>query len=164
MGFLDLRGRHAVRTAYRDLTAQLGTAMTGALVRPMAERGVELMAGVVRDEVFGALVVFGTARTTTAFPADHATRLAPLTDTDVDELLTAPRCAPAPFRHRGAAPVDPAALKDLLARLSQMADLSELAEAECTPVLARSDGCTVVDARIRLVPHRPTDPYLRRLP
>ncbi|MFB6532576.1 acetate--CoA ligase family protein [Streptomyces noursei] len=60
------------------------------------------------------------------------------------------------MRHRGAAPVDPAALKDLLARLSQMADdLPELAEAECPPVLARPDGCTVVDARIRLAPHRP---------
>ncbi|AKA08379.1 hypothetical protein SAZ_02110 [Streptomyces noursei ZPM] len=39
-------------------------------------------------------------------------------------------------------------------------------------MLARPDGCTVVDARIRLAPHRPTgrpahrptDPYLRRLP
>ncbi len=41
----------------------------------------------------GRKVVFGTARTTTAVPADHAARLAPLTDTDVDELLTAPRCA-----------------------------------------------------------------------
>ncbi|WP_413471329.1 hypothetical protein [Streptomyces noursei] len=43
-------------------------------------------------------------------------------------------------------------------------DLPELAEAECTPLLARPDGRTVVDARIRLAPHRPTDPCLRRLP
>ncbi|MGW5118588.1 acetate--CoA ligase family protein, partial [Streptomyces noursei] len=162
---LDLRGRHAVRTAFRDLTARLGPAMTGALVQPMAQRGTELLAGVVQDEVFGALVVFGSGGTTTALLADHAARLAPLTDTDVDELLTAPRCAPVLFGYRGSAPVDLAALKDLLAGLSRMADdLPELAEAECNPVLARPDGCTVVDARIRLAPHRATDPYLRQLP
>ncbi|AJC52983.1 acyl-CoA synthetase [Streptomyces sp. 769] len=137
---LDLRGAHAVRTAYRDLTARLGPAMTGALVQPMARRGTELL-------------------------ADHAARLAPLTDTDVHELLTAPRCAPLLLGHRGAEPVDLASLKDLLARLSQMADdLPELAGAECNPVIARPDGSTVVDARVRLLPRRATDPYLRRLP
>ncbi|MGV4928125.1 GNAT family N-acetyltransferase (plasmid) [Streptomyces sp. BHT-5-2] len=162
---LDLRGRHAVRTAYRDLTARLGTAMTGALVQPMARRGTELLAGVVQDEVFGALVVFGSGGTTSELLADHAARLAPLTDTDVHELLTAPRCAPLLFGYRGAEPVDLASLKDLLARLSLMADdLPELAEAECNPVIARPDGSTVVDARIRLLPRRATDPYLRRLP
>ncbi|MER6046546.1 GNAT family N-acetyltransferase [Streptomyces sp. NPDC001793] len=162
---LDLRGRHAVRTAYRDLTARLGTAMTGALVQPMAQRGTELLAGVVQDEVFGALVVFGSGGTTSELLADHAARLAPLTDTDVHELLTAPRCAPLLFGYRGAEPVDLASLKDLLARLSLMADdLPELAEAECNPVIARPDGSTVVDARIRLLPRRATDPYLRRLP
>ncbi|UJB46080.1 bifunctional acetate--CoA ligase family protein/GNAT family N-acetyltransferase [Streptomyces sp. A1-5] len=162
---LDLRGAHAVRTAYRDLTARLGPAMTGALVQPMARRGTELLAGVVQDEVFGALVVFGSGGTTSELLADHAARLAPLTDTDVHELLTAPRCAPLLFGYRGAEPADLASLKDLLARLSQMADdLPELAEAECNPVIARPDGSTVVDARVRLLPRRATDPYLRRLP
>ncbi|MFE6687490.1 GNAT family N-acetyltransferase [Streptomyces sp. NPDC057743] len=154
--FLDLRGRHALRTAFRELTARLGTAMTGALVQPMAERGTELLAGVVQDEVFGALVVFGSADTPGALLTDHVARLAPLTDTDLHDLLTTPHCAP---------PADPTSLKDLLARLSQMADdLPELAEARCAPVIARPDGSTVVDARIRLLPRRPTDPYLRRLP
>ncbi|MFE3647383.1 GNAT family N-acetyltransferase [Streptomyces sp. NPDC059152] len=161
---LDLRGERAVRTAHRELTARLGAAMTGALVRPMARRGTELLAGVVQDEVFGALVVFGSGGTTSELLADHAARLAPLTDTDVHDLLTAPRCAPLLFGHRGA-PADPASLKDLLARLSQMADdLPELAEAECDPLIARPDGCTVVDARVRLLPRRASDPYLRRLP
>ncbi|MFK0292723.1 GNAT family N-acetyltransferase [Streptomyces sp. NPDC090442] len=163
--FLDLRGRHAVRTAFRALAARLGTAMTGALVRPMAERGTELLAGVVQDEVFGALVVFGPGGTTGEPLTGHAARLAPLTDNDVHDLLTTPRCAPLLFGHRGAPPADLASLKDLLARLSQLADdLPELAQATCTPVIARPDGSTVVDARIRLLPRRPTDPYLRRLP
>ncbi len=162
---LDLHGEQQVRAAYRDLTARLGTAMTQVLVQPMAARGTELLAGVVQDEVFGALVLFGLGGTTSELLADHAARLAPLTDTDIHELLTAPRCAPLLFGHRGSRPADVGALAELLARLSRMADdLPELAEAECNPVIAGPDGITVVDARVRLLPRHAHDPYLRRLP
>ncbi|MCX4784966.1 GNAT family N-acetyltransferase [Streptomyces sp. NBC_01221] len=162
---LDLYGGERVRAAHRDLSARLGEVMTGVLVQPMAPRGTELLAGVVQDEVFGALVLFGLGGTTSELLADHAARLAPLTDTDVHELITAPRCAPLLSGYRGGGPVDLAGLEDLLARLSLMADdLPELAEAECNPVVARPDGITVVDARIRLLPRRAWDPYLRRLP
>lgn len=162
---LDLRGERQVRSAYRDLTTRLGTGVTEVLVQPMAARGTELLAGVVQDEVFGALVVFGLGGTTSELLADHAARPAPLSDTDVHELLTAPRCAPLLFGYRGSGPVDIAGLEDLLARLSRMADdLPELAEAECDPVIARPDGTTVVDARVRLVPRHARDPYVRRLP
>ncbi|MGY4967860.1 acetate--CoA ligase family protein [Streptomyces nigrescens] len=162
---LDLRGEQQVRAAYRDLTARLGAVMNEVLVQPMAARGTELLAGVVQDDVFGALVLFGLGGTTSELLADHAARLAPLTDTDICELLTAPRCAPLLSGYRGSRPADVGGLEDLLARLSRMADdLPELAEAECNPVIARPDGITVVDARVRLLPRCGHDPYLRRLP
>lgn len=162
---LGLRGERQVRDAYRDLTSRLGDIMTHVLVQPMAARGTELLAGVVQDDVFGALVLFGLGGTTSELLADHAACLAPLTDTDVHELLTAPRCAPLLFGYRGSDPADVAGLEDLLARLSRMADhLPELAEAECNPVIAGPDAVTVVDARVRLLPYHARDPYLRRLP
>ncbi|HXZ76241.1 MAG TPA: hypothetical protein VEH31_35955 [Streptosporangiaceae bacterium] len=34
---------------------------------------------------------------------------------------------------------------------------------DLNPVIARPDGAHVVDARIRLLPAEPADPYLRRL-
>ncbi|MDT0457337.1 GNAT family N-acetyltransferase [Streptomyces sp. DSM 41527] len=162
---LDLHGEQQVRAAYRDLTARLGAAVTGIVVQPMAAPGTELLTGIVQDEVFGALVLFGLGGTTSELLADHAARLAPLTDTDIRELLTAPRCAAWIYGHRGTGPVDVAALEDVLARLSRMADdLPELAEAECNPVIARPDEVTAVDVRVRLLPRRASDPYLRRLP
>lgn len=61
-------------------------------------------------------------------------------------------------------PVDLKELEQLLLRLSRMAaDLPQLAEADFNPVLATPGGVTVLDARIRLLPRRPQDPYLRRL-
>ncbi|MGP3948969.1 bifunctional acetate--CoA ligase family protein/GNAT family N-acetyltransferase [Streptomyces sp. 7N604] len=162
---LDLEGEDQVRQAYLDLRTRFGDVMTGALVQPMARRGTELFAGVVRDEVFGPLVLFGLGGTATEVLADHAARLAPLTDRDVHALITSPRCAPLLFGHRGAADaVDLEGLEQLLLRLSRMAcDLPQLAEADLNPVVARPDGIVALDVGIRLLPRHAHDPYLRRL-
>ncbi|MFF4804320.1 GNAT family N-acetyltransferase [Streptomyces sp. NPDC001351] len=161
---LDLRGDSQVRAAFRDLETRFAGLLTGVVLQPLADRGTELFAGVVQDEVFGPLVLFGLGGTATEVLADHAARLAPLTDHDVHDLITAPRCAPLLFGANGARPVDLEGLEQLLLRLSRMAsDLPQLAEADFNPVLATPGGVTVLDARVRLLPRRPHDPYLRRL-
>ncbi|MGV9589856.1 bifunctional acetate--CoA ligase family protein/GNAT family N-acetyltransferase [Streptomyces tendae] len=161
---LDLRGESQVRGAYQDLRTRFDGLMTGAVVQPLAERGTELLAGVVQDQVFGPLVVFGLGGTATEVFADRAARLAPLTDLDVHDLITSSRCAPLLFGSAGSGPVDLDGLEQLLHRLSRMAeDLPQLAEADFNPVLAISGGLTVLDVRARLLPCRPQDPYLRRL-
>jgi len=161
---LDLRGDSQVRAAFRDLETRFAGLLTGVVLQPLADRGTELFAGVVQDEVFGPLVLFGLGGTATEVLADHAARLAPLTDHDVHDLITAPRCAPLLFGANGARPVDLEGLEQLLLRLSRMAsDLPQLAEADFNPVLATPSGVRVLDARVRLLPRRPQDPYLRRL-
>ncbi|GAA0311313.1 GNAT family N-acetyltransferase [Streptomyces turgidiscabies] len=161
---LDLRGDSQVRAAFRDFETRFAGLMTGVVVQPLAARGTELFAGVVQDEVFGPLVLFGLGGTATEVLADHAARLAPLTDHDVRDLITSPRCAPLLFGARGSGPVDLEGLEQLLLRLSRMAsDLPQLAEADFNPVLATPGAVTVLDARLRLLPRRPQDPYLRRL-
>ncbi|MFI6544233.1 GNAT family N-acetyltransferase [Streptomyces prunicolor] len=161
---LDLRGDAQVRAAFRDLETRFAGLLTGVVVQPLAERGTELFAGVVQDQVFGPLVVFGLGGTATELLADHAARLAPLTDHDVHDLITGPRCAPLLFGAHGSPPVDLEGLEQLLLRLSRMAsDLPQLAEADFNPVLAAPGGVSVLDARVRLLPNRPQDPYLRRL-
>ncbi|GHE62925.1 acyl-CoA synthetase [Streptomyces longispororuber] len=161
---LDLRGDAQVRAAHRDLETRFGDLMTGVVVQPLAARGTELFAGVVQDEVFGPLVLFGLGGTATEVLADHAARLAPLTDHDVHDLITAPRCAPLLFGHGGNGSVDLEGLEQLLLRLSRLAvDLPQLAEADLNPVLARPGQITALDAHIRLLPRVSQDPYLRQL-
>ncbi|MHC5262701.1 bifunctional acetate--CoA ligase family protein/GNAT family N-acetyltransferase [Streptomyces sp. UC4497] len=161
---LDLRGDSQVRAAWRDLETRFAGLMTGVVVQPLARRGIELVAGVVQDAVFGPLVLFGHGGTATDVLADHAARLAPLTDHDVHDLITAPRCAPLLFGSGGEGPVDLEGLEQVLLRISQMAgDLPQLAEADLNPLLAWSEGVTALDARVRLAPARAQDPYLRRL-
>ncbi|MBD0741360.1 bifunctional GNAT family N-acetyltransferase/acetate--CoA ligase family protein [Streptomyces sp. CBMA152] len=161
---LDLRGDSQVRAAFRDLETRFAGLMTGAVLQPLAGRGTELFAGVVQDEVFGPLVLFGLGGTATEVLADHAARLAPLTDRDVHELITSPRCAPLLLGANGSPCADLGELERLLLGLSRMAaDLPQLAEADFNPVLATPGGVTVLDARVRLLPRRARDPYLRRL-
>ncbi|MFF9173268.1 GNAT family N-acetyltransferase [Streptomyces sp. NPDC014793] len=161
---LDLQGDSQVRAAFRDFENRFAGLLTGAVVQPLAARGTELLAGVVQDEVFGPLVLFGLGGTATEVLGDHAARLAPLTDHDVHDLITAPRCAPLLFGAHGSGPADLEGLEQLLHRLSRMAsDLPQLAEADLNPVLATPDRIRVLDARVRLVPRDAQDPYLRRL-
>ncbi|MEU0438093.1 GNAT family N-acetyltransferase [Streptomyces sp. NPDC006290] len=161
---LDLQGDAQVRAAFRDFETRFAGLLTGVVVQPLAARGTELFAGVVQDEVFGPLVLFGLGGTATEVLADHAARLAPLTDHDVHDLITSPRCAPLLFGAHGGGPVDLEGLEQVLLRLSRMAsDLPQLAEADFNPVLATPGAVVVLDARVRLLPRRVQDPYLRRL-
>ncbi|MBN0042746.1 GNAT family N-acetyltransferase [Streptomyces actuosus] len=161
---LDLQGDAQVRAAFRDFETRFDGLLTGVVIQPLAARGTELFAGVVQDQVFGPLVLFGFGGTATEVLADHAARLAPLTDQDVHDLITSPRCAPLLFGAHGSGPVDLAGLEQVLLRLSRMAsDLPQLAEADVNPVLATPGAVTVLDSRLRLLPRRAQDPYLRRL-
>jgi acyl-CoA synthetase (NDP forming) len=153
-----------VRAVHRDFVARFGEKLDGVLVQPRQAAGVELLAGVVQDPVFGPLVVFGAGGTTADLLDDRTARLAPLTDTDIGAMVTSLRSTPLLFGYRGSPPVDLDRVEDLLARLGRMAaDLPQLAEADLNPLICGPSGVVCVDARIRLEPRRTPDPYLRRL-
>ncbi|MFI6445680.1 GNAT family N-acetyltransferase [Kitasatospora sp. NPDC050543] len=159
-----LAGDSEARTAYREFTERFGDRMAGVVVQPMAAPGLELFAGIVKDHVFGPLVVLGLGGTATDVLDDCSSRLAPLTERDLTTMVTELRSAPMLLGSPGMPAVDLAAVQRVLAALSQMAtDLPQLAEADLNPLMARPDGLVGVDARIRLEPLPVFDPYLRRL-
>jgi acyl-CoA synthetase (NDP forming)/GNAT superfamily N-acetyltransferase len=164
---LDLRTEAEVRAAYRRLDERFGERQRRVLVQPMIADGTELIVGVTDDHMFGPLVVFGLGGVdpkTTEVLADHAARLTPLTDIDADRLIGSIRSAPLLRGHRGQAAADLGALRDLLLRVSRLADdLPEVTELDLNPVIARPDGAFVVDARIKVTPYRRQDPFLRKL-
>ena len=161
---LDLRTKAEVRAAYRRLTERFGERQRQVLVQPMITDGTELIVGVTDDHMFGPLVVFGLGGVTTEVLADHAARLTPLTDIDADQLIGSIRSAPLLRGYHGQPAADLGALRDLLLRVSRLADdLPEVTELDLNPVIARPDGVFVVDARIKVTPYRPQDPFLRKL-
>ena len=158
---LNLRGDDEVRAAMRRLHSSLGGRLSGVLVEPMITGGIETIVGVVQEPVFGPVVVFGLGGIATGMFADHAARLAPLTDVDADDLIRSIRAARALLEHE----VDIAALRDVLLRTSWLADdLPQVAELDLNPVIVRREGAVAVDARIRVTSRRLADPFLRQLP
>jgi acetyl coenzyme A synthetase (ADP forming)-like protein len=150
---VDLQSKEAVAKAWHDMTATIGSRMTGALVQPMARPGVELIAGIVRDDNFGPLILFGMGGVAAELLRDRGVRVAPVSDLEADELVHSLRCTPLLTGYRGSEPVDVRAIADLLVRLGLLArDLPQIREVDLNPIIATADGVVAVDARVRVAP------------
>ena len=162
---LDLHGADEVRAAMGRLQARFAGRFSDVLVEPMIPGGIETLAGVVQEPVFGPVVVFGLGGVATNVLGDHAARLSPLTSTDADDLIHSIRAAPALLGHDSLPGADIDALRDTLLRVSRLADdLPQVAELDLNPVIARPDRVIAVDARIHVTSSRLADPFLRQLP
>lgn len=161
---LGLRDSAAVAAAYRDFAARFGADLTGVLVQPMAHGDLELLAGAYSDPVFGPVVAYGLGGTEADALADKQVRLAPLSEVDAAAMVAGIRAAGAYEHAAGGRPVDVAALRAVVTAVAALAEaVPELAELDLNPVLATAGGARAVDAKARLVPVRPYDPYLRSL-
>ncbi|WP_433348480.1 GNAT family N-acetyltransferase [Micromonospora sp. CA-111912] len=144
---LDLADEPAVRRAYAEMAAAFGA---DVLVQAMVPPGVPCVVELVEDPAFGPVVGFGLGGVATELLGDRAWRAVPLTDSDAGELVDTPRAAPLLRGHRGAAPVDRAALVELLLRVGRLADEQpRVRSLTLNPVLARPDGVSVLHATVR---------------
>ncbi|HET8682714.1 MAG TPA: acetate--CoA ligase family protein, partial [Micromonosporaceae bacterium] len=162
---LDLAGPQAVADAYASIAATVRTPSPAVVVQPMRHGGVELVAGVVHDPLFGSLVMVGLGGVHTDLLGDRAFRLLPVTDVDAAAMWRGLRGAPLLTGFRGSPPADTAALDDLLVRLGRLAeDLPEVAELDLNPLLVFAHGVAAVDAKLRLSPvGQEPDPASRSL-
>ncbi|MFF8696147.1 GNAT family N-acetyltransferase [Streptomyces sp. NPDC015144] len=164
---LDLADEDALRRAYGELTGLLGgPAELQPVVQSMAPRGVDTVVRATIDPAAGAVLSFGLAGAPSELLGDIAHRLVPATDRDAAELIRSIRAAPVLFGWRGAAPVDTAALEELLLRVSRLVDdHPEVVSVALEPVVVATRGLTVLGASVRLSPPPArTDLGPRRLP
>ena len=160
---LDLADEPAVRGAFRDLAERFPDvvkpgAEASVQVQPMLT-GVEMLVGVTDDPTFGPLIGFGLGGVAAEVIRDVAFRIAPLSDRDVEELLSSVRSYRLLQGYRGHPRADIEALREVLCRVSLMAQhIPELRELDLNPVivLPNGQGCRIVDARVR-VSGRSTD-------
>jgi acetyl coenzyme A synthetase (ADP forming)-like protein len=157
---LGLQDETEVREAYLEMAGRLGDSMTGAVVQQMVGGGVEVMVGAMADPMFGHLVVYGAGGTLVELLSDVAFRIHPLTDRDVDDMLSEVRWSRLLAGFRGAPPSDTAALREIIMRVSELLTLCpEIRELDINPVKVLPNGAAAVDARIRieaLTPEAPT--------
>ena len=115
--------------------------------------GVETMMGIAHDPLFGSLIAFGLGGVHVEILGDVRFGIAPLTDRDVDDLLHQIKGIRLLEGYRGHPAADIESLRELLLRLSRLADeVPEVVELDLNPVIALppGHGCRIVDARIRV--------------
>jgi acyl-CoA synthetase (NDP forming) len=170
---LDIRSEPELRAGLEALRAtvvdKLGPGATAGGAAPfevqrMATAGVACVIRTGEDPLYGPLVSFGLAGDAVDLLGDVAYGVPPLTDVDVAAMVRRVRAAPRLFGYRGMPAADTAALEDLIARVSVLADdLPELASLELNPVVVAPGGLAVLASAATVVRGRRQDALRRAL-
>jgi len=139
---------HAVVRSASKYTAT--AKLDGVLVERMASAGIEMIVGVVRDDIFGPILTVGAGGVTTELYRDVSRRVAPVTKNEAVDMLRELKYFPLLAGFRGSAKADITALAKLISQISMVAVSlkGSIAEIECNPVIVHpcGKGCSVVDA------------------
>ncbi|MCE9684411.1 acetate--CoA ligase family protein [Halomonas alkalisoli] len=151
---LNLVGEQALRQARAEILDACraydpDAEIEGMLVTPMARKGVEVIVGVIRDPIFGPVLMFGLGGIFVEILVDVAFRSIPLTRHDACSMVEQIKAKKILSGVRGESAVDKGALVDLLLTVSRIVEAyPQLSELDLNPVIAHADGYAVVDARV----------------
>jgi len=148
---LNIDGDEALTHAYCELTQRLGEQMTAVLVQQQIPAGVEILIGAALDETFGHTIAYGLGGTLVDLIADVALRLAPVSESDVKDMLNEVRGTQLLRGWRGSPPADENSVREIIARLSALLTICpEIEEVDFNPTIVHTRGAVVVDARLRV--------------
>ncbi|RTR02365.1 acetate--CoA ligase family protein [Halomonas nitroreducens] len=151
---LNLVGEAALHEAREAILASCraydpDAEIEGVLVTPMAQKGVEVIIGVIRDPIFGPVLMFGLGGVFVEILEDVAFRAIPLSRHDASSMVDQLKARRVLEGARGEAAVDKEALVDLLLQVSSLVEAyPDLKELDLNPVIVNADGYAVVDARV----------------
>ena len=159
---LNIPNGTQARDGYTDMVERVrrlqpNARINGVTVQKMARnrRGREVHIGVVTDEPFGPVIVFGAAGTMIELINDRAMELPPLNQFLARHLINGARVAETLGDWHGANAVNMEALEQLLLRVSEMVcELPQLRQMDINPIIVDEDGAVAVDARI-VIDHAP---------
>ncbi len=153
---LNITNGAGARDTFNDMVERVArlqpeARINGVTVQKMApaRRGREVCIGVVTDEPFGPVIVFGAGGTMIELIDDRAMELPPLNQFLARRLIERSRVAETLQEWRGASAVDMEALEQMLLRVSEMVcELPQLREMDINPIIVDESGAVAVDARI----------------
>jgi acetyltransferase len=122
------------------------------VMQQLEKKGIELIIGGVRDRHLGALIGCGMGGIFTETFNDAAFGLAPLSKSEVTDMIERLKIAPILKGSRGQDASDIQAITTILAKVSQLFEqYPMIAELDINPVVVfeKSQGAAILDARIR---------------
>ena len=153
---LNILNGASARDTYDDMVQRVtrlrpDARINGVTVQKMARarRGREISIGLVTDDPFGPVIVFGAGGTMIELINDRAMELPPLNQFLARRLIERSRVAQTLAEQRGASAVNMDALEQVLLRVSEMVcELPHLREMDINPIIVDESGAVAVDARI----------------
>ena len=152
---LNLANAGAVRDAYDTVLANAArhapqARIDGVLVAPMLKGGVEMIAGVSRDPVFGPVVMVGMGGIYAEVLKDVAVQVAPVSEDEALAMIRSLRMFALLDGARGQPKADVAAAARTVARLSEFAcrHAADVEQIDMNPILVQEEGrgVAVLDA------------------
>ena len=143
---LDILNPEQLRVEYDAMLARIAqiepnARIRGVMVEQMAPKGLEVIIGMRRDPTFGPLMMFGLGGTMVELLKDISFKVAPLTSEDIDEMIENTLAGKLLNGYRGSAKADLKAVKETIARLSQLSlDNPEIDEIEINPLIVYPEG------------------------
>lgn len=153
---VNLKDGAGVEAAYDEIMASCKAAypeadIEGVAVQGMAKMGTEIIMGMIRDDSFGPVVMFGLGGVLVEVLKDVSFRIVPIEKNDAVEMIDEIQGKKLLEGYRGQDPVDIAHLQEMLVKLSDFVDRTPgIEEIDMNPLFAYSKGAAVVDARIIL--------------
>ncbi len=157
---LNIQNGASARDTYTDMVERVkrlqpGARINGVTVQKMAaaRRGREVYVGVVTDEPFGPVIVFGAGGTMIELMADRAMELPPLNQFLARRLVERARVAATLGDWHGLPPVATDAIEQVLLRVSEVVcEFPQLRDMDINPLIVDEHGAVAVDARIVIHP------------
>ena len=121
----------------------------GILVEKQMPKTTEVIVGGIRDEQFGATVMFGLGGIFVELFKDVVFRIAPVTEEEALEMIREIKGYAILNGYRGAERLDIQQLARTIVTISELiSDIDEIKEVELNPLFVYKEGVTAVDARI----------------
>lgn len=151
---VNLEKAEEIRTAFTEIQQNVRknaptASIRGILVQQYLPLGSEFIVGCMRDATFGHLLMVGWGGIYTEILRDRTFRIAPITERDAYEMLQDLKSWELLLGARGKERLDIDGLAGLLLSISNLVtENPHITDIDLNPVIVRSDGVQVADAKV----------------
>ncbi len=153
---LNIKDTASLKSAYSKIIKRVEKLIPppqidGVHLQSLIPDGQEVILGMVRDPLFGALMMFGSGGIEVEGLKDVAFALAPLNQAEAREMIRKTWAGRKLKGFRSIPPVDEESVIDALIKLSHLAmDHENIEEIEINPLRVLSKSAVAVDVRVKL--------------
>ena len=152
---LNIEDLPSLQNAYTQMMERIQSArptaqIEGVYLQRQIPEGQEVIIGMVRDPLFGALMMFGSGGVEVEKLKDVAFALAPLNQAEAQEMIRKTWAGRKLKGFRSIPAVDQDSVLDVLIKLSRLAvENKDIIEIEINPLRVLSKGAVAVDVRMK---------------